>query len=96
MMQWQIPFQKQSFLFTAGESAGEPGGEGAAQDAQAGQAEEGQVQIVQAVRPFHHRTHKLNVENVPDKSTNTTSRKQDHLWWERVWENSNYAALTTI
>lgn len=43
MMQRQISFQKQSFLFTAGESAGEPGGEGAAQDAQAGQAEEGQV-----------------------------------------------------
>ncbi len=51
-MQRQIPFQKQSFLFTAGESAGEPGGEGAAQDAQAGQAEEGQVQIVKAVRLF--------------------------------------------
>lgn len=73
MMQRQIPFQKQPFLFPAGESAGEPGGEGAAQDAQAGQAEEGQVQIVQAVRLFHHCTHKLDVENSPNKSTNATS-----------------------
>ncbi len=73
MMQWQIPFQKQSFLFTAGESAGEPGGEDAAQDAQAGQAEEGQVQ--------------MQAENriICDK-------RQDNT----VWENSNYAALTTI
>lgn len=72
MMQGQIPFQKHSFLFTAGESAGDPGGEGAAQDAQAGQAEEDQVQRVQAVRPFHHCTHKLDVENSPNKSTDAT------------------------
>lgn len=64
-MQWKIPFQKQSFLFPAGKSAGEPGGEDEAQHAQAGQAEEGQVQRVQTVRPFHIFTQKLDIKNSP-------------------------------
>jgi len=93
-MQGQIPFQKQPFLFTAGESAGEPGGESAAQDAQAGQAEEGQVQRVQAVRPLHHRTHKLDVENSPNKSTDAAGWKQDHLWCEAEQNKNEIAVIT--
>lgn len=79
VVQGMLPLREHPPLLVAGQPAGEPGGEGAAADANARQGHGGQVQRVEGGGPPRHSPKELEVQDAPDEAADAAGGKEDHL-----------------
>lgn len=78
VMQRVLALQEHPLLLGAGQPTGEPGAQGAAADAQAGERHGRDVQRGHRARPLH-RPHELEVQDAADQPADAAGREQDHL-----------------
>lgn len=79
VVQGMLPLREHPPLFIAGQSASEPGREGAAPDPNACQGHGGQVQRVEGRGPPCHGPKELKVQDAPDEAADAAGGKEDHL-----------------